>query len=66
MGSGGRVTPKEILALWNMAVAIQRLYWSTLRDGTITDEIKEADKWACMQFINATRMSGPDGVAMGR
>lgn len=60
------MTPKEILALWDRAVAAHRDYWAARDTRSLTDEIKDADRKAAVAFIQALGEHGPDGVATGR
>lgn len=60
------MSPKEILALWDRAVAMHRAYWHALDFGKMTDAVRKADLMsACMLVIN-TELQCPDAVANGR
>jgi len=66
VGSGASVTPKEILALWDRAVAMHREYWHTLDYGKMTETVRKADTMASCALMMATELSCPDAVANGR
>lgn len=59
------MTPKEILALWDHAVAMHRAYWWAVDCGQLTEAMRDADSKAVVQFKMATDLAGPDGVAAG-
>ena len=63
------MTPQELLALWDRAVALHREYWRMMGNGMWKAEqfadVKRRDSEAAVAWIMATGLSTPDGVSNG-
>ena len=63
------MTPQELLALWDRAVALHREYWrmmgSEMWKSPQFQGVKQRDAEAAVAWIMATGLSTPDGVSNG-